>query len=85
MRYVVLFVAAICMDPAAIDELQVDFNITVNITVSALPDSPGPTGDFFNDIVTLFRALAVVTNNGPITIGGPGARVAPTALPICES
>lgn len=71
------------MDPSAIAELQTDFNISVNITGGAFPDSPGPTGDFFSDIVTLFRALAVVSNSGPGSIGGPGPRVAPTALPIC--
>lgn len=75
--------AAICMDPSAIAELQSGFNISVNITGGAFPDSTGPTGDFFNDIVTLFRALAVVSNSGPGDIGGPGPRAAPTALPIC--
>jgi hypothetical protein len=77
--------AAICMDPAAISELQQDFNISVNITGGAFPESTGPTGEFFHDILTLFQALAVVSNSGPNDVGGPGLRVAPTALPLCAS
>lgn len=34
------------------------------------------------DLVRLFRALEVVTDDGPAAIGGPGARLAPSAPPL---
>ena len=74
---------AVCMEPAAIDDLQRYYNISVNITHAAFPKSDGPTGDFFRDFVTLSRALHAVTNDGPASPAGPGPRVAPTAPPIC--
>ena len=75
--------AAICAEPAAIVELQTAFNISINISHSAMPHSEGPTGDFFRDIVAIFQNLHAITNNSPSSIGGGGVPLAPPAPPIC--
>ena len=75
--------AAICAEPAAIAELQSAFGISINITHSALPSSPGATGDFFRDVVAIFQSLHAVANNAPGSVGGGGAPLAPPAPPIC--
>ena len=75
--------AAICAEPAAIAELRNVFNISINITASALPTSPGPTGAFFRDVVAIFQNLYAVTNNAPGSVGGGGTPLAPPAPPIC--
>ena len=74
---------AICAEPAAIVELRDVFGISINITSSALPGSPGATGDFFRDIVAIFQSLHAVTNNAPGNVGGGGTPLAPPAPPIC--
>ena len=75
--------AAICAEPAAIAELQRVFGISINITRPALEQSPGATGAFFSDVVTIFQNLHAVTNNAPGSVGGGGAPLAPPAPPIC--
>lgn len=40
---------------------------------------------FYRDIVILFKALQVVINNGPTSIGGGGVPLAPAPLPLCTS
>ena len=74
---------AICAEPAAIVELRDVFGISINITHSALPGSPGPTGDFFRDIVAIFQNLHAVSNNAAGNVGGGGTPLAPPAPPIC--
>lgn len=39
-------------------------------------------GALQSDLLRLFRALQVVTNDGPAAVGGPGARLAPPAPPL---
>lgn len=75
--------AAICAEPAAIAELETVFGISINITRPALEKSPGATGAFFHDVVTIFQNLYAVTNNAPGSIGGGGVPLAPPAPPIC--
>ncbi len=45
-------------------------------------DFVATSGDFFNDFNTLFRALHVVTNSGPGSVGGGGTPRAPLAPPF---
>ncbi|WP_017296494.1 calcium-binding protein [Nodosilinea nodulosa] len=45
-------------------------------------DSSSP---FYDDVMTLFSALAVVDNNGPESIGGGGVPRAPLAPPLSEA
>nr|WP_278003457.1 calcium-binding protein [Nodosilinea sp. TSF1-S3] len=45
----------------------------------------GTSGPFFNDVMTLFGALAVVDNNAPEAIGGGGTPRVPLAPPIAEA
>lgn len=42
----------------------------------------GSSGPFYNDCMKLFKALYIVDNNGPNSIGGGGTRRAPLAPPI---
>ena len=74
---------AICAEPAAIVELRESWNISINITQSALPSSPGATGDFFRDIVLIAQNLHAVSNNAPGAVGGGGVPLQPPAPPIC--
>ncbi len=75
--------AAICAEPAAVAELKQVFNISINISDSALPSSEGQTGAFFRDIVAIFQNLHAVTNNGPDSVGGGGVPLVPPPPPIC--
>lgn len=74
---------AICAEPAAITELREIWGISINITSSALPSSPGATGDFFRDIVLIAQSLHAVVNNAPGAVGGGGTPLQPPAAPIC--
>ena len=74
---------AICAEPAAIVELLDVFGISINITHSALPGSPGATGAFFADVVLIFQHLSAVVNNAPGSVGGGGEPLVPPAPPIC--
>ena len=40
------------------------------------------SGSWYQDMMTLFGALAVVDNNGPGAVGGGGAPLQPLAPPI---
>lgn len=74
---------SLCMEPAAIADLQSAYGISMNISHAAFPTSTGPTGAFFFDMVTLFQALYAVENNGPDAPGGGGTPMQPTAAPLC--
>ena len=45
-------------------------------------DFQGTSGAFYNDFMKLFKALYIVDNNGPKSIGGGGKPRAPLAPPI---
>lgn len=72
--------AAVCMDAAVTVELQAAYGFSVDI---ANPLTPTQGGQFYADLVAIFRALHVVTNNGPASIGGGGTPMGPIAPPIC--
>lgn len=74
---------AICAEPAAIVELRESWGISINITSSAMPNSPGATGDFFRDVVLIAQNLHAVSNNAPGSVGGGGVPLQPPAPPIC--
>ena len=40
---------------------------------------------FYHDLLSIFRSLHVVVNNGPNRVGGGGKPTAPLAPPICKS
>lgn len=51
---------------------------SVSPAVNAVPGQP-----FYNDLVAIFQALHIVTNNGVATIGGGGTPRRPPPPPIC--
>ena len=72
--------AAICMEHAVNGELIETYGYSVAIE-NPLTSTQG--ADFFADLVTIFRALAVVTNNAVDNVGGGGNPRAPAPPPFC--
>lgn len=72
--------AAICMEPGVSDEVvkmyghEQDFHIQNQVK---------PLSPLYDDLLRVFRALHIVTNNGPESIGGGGAPRRPPAPPLC--
>lgn len=77
--------AALCMESAVSDALLADYGIHSTISDPARPGVNANTTAFYNDLVAVFRALAIVTNNANGTVGGGGVPVAPTPPPICDA
>eukprot|EP00054_Salpingoeca_dolichothecata_P019611 m.122193 g.122193 ORF g.122193 m.122193 type:complete len:354 (-) comp23316_c0_seq1:70-1131(-) len=63
---------AVCTEHGVTDELQHAYNLTFN------------SDPLRADLVSIFRALSIVTNNSPTTIGGGGTPRAPFAPPFCS-
>ena len=74
--------AALCMEAGVSAELQRAYGVSVRIEDPLRP-APGQGAALYEDLVTVFRALAVVANNGPGSVGGGGAPRRPPAAPIC--
>lgn len=72
---------ALCMDRAVTAELREAYGVSVAIENPLTPTGQGAA--LFADLVAIFRALAVVANNGPTSVGGGGAPRQPLAPPIC--
>jgi len=71
---------SICMESAVNDELENQYKFSVRIQK---PVTPTQSGEFFNDLVNIFKALHIIINNTEKTIGGGGTPIAPLAPPIC--
>ena len=81
---------AICMDAAVNSELrsQYGFNMAYPHGVgspAAAPNATRAESDLYADLLAIFRALSVVSNNGPTSIGGGGTPRQPRKGPICGS
>ena len=74
--------AALCMEAGVSAELQRAYGVSVRIEDPLRP-APGQGAALYEDLVAVFRALAVVANNGPGSVGGGGAPRRPPAPPIC--
>lgn len=72
--------AALCMDAGVSAELEREYGVSVRIEN---PLRPSQGGALYADLVKVFQALAVVTNNSPTAIGGGGIPRQPAAPPIC--
>lgn len=72
--------AAICMEPGVSDEVAKmygpaqDFHIQKQVK---------PLSPLYADLVRVFQALHIVTNNGPESVGGGGTPRRPPAAPLC--
>ena len=71
---------AFCCEPAVNAEVEAAFGFSIRIEN---PLSPHQGAAFYWDVVTLYSALSVVTNNGPGAVGGGGTPRQPLAPPIC--
>jgi hypothetical protein len=66
--------AAICMEAGCRQAFVSHYNLTV--------DTEG--GVWYADLVHIFQALQIVTNNSPSSIGGGGTPIVPLSPPICN-
>ena len=75
--------AAICMEAAVNSEMRKAYGYAMTYPhgVSDAPNDPGR--ELYKDLLNIFRALHVVTNNSPTTVGGGGVPRIPTKPPIC--
>lgn len=71
---------ALCMERGVTAELRAAYNVSVAIED---PLTPAQGGDLYADLLAVFRALSVVTNNAPASIGGGGTPRQPPPPPIC--
>lgn len=72
---------AICMEAAVADELAAAYGIEMAPAVR--PGVNAATTAFYEDLLAIFRALAVVANNDEGSVGGGGEPLAPLAPDIC--
>lgn len=72
--------AAICMEAVVTAQVRDAYGFSVDISD---PVSPTQGGDFYADLVAIFQALHVVSNNANSSIGGGGTPLGPIAPPIC--
>eukprot|EP00045_Choanoeca_perplexa_P006800 m.58790 g.58790 ORF g.58790 m.58790 type:complete len:427 (-) comp13792_c0_seq1:73-1353(-) len=70
--------AAVCMQAEVTQELMDDYGINIAINNQAQPGQP-----FYNDLVTIFQHLHIVSNNAISRPGGGGQPLQPPAPPIC--
>ena len=74
--------AAICMDAAVNDEMRRAYGYAMTYP-TGVTDDPHFGRELYWDLVAIFRALHVVVNNGPESIGGGGTPCVPTRPPLC--
>jgi hypothetical protein len=71
---------AVCMEMGVNAEVAAAYGYSVAIDEPLTPSQGAP---LYWDLVAIFRALAVVDNNGPATVGGGGVPRRPPPPPIC--
>eukprot|EP00730_Choanoeca_flexa_P004591 TRINITY_DN11742_c0_g2_i12.p1 TRINITY_DN11742_c0_g2~~TRINITY_DN11742_c0_g2_i12.p1 ORF type:complete len:434 (+),score=71.08 TRINITY_DN11742_c0_g2_i12:142-1302(+) len=72
--------AGICLQAGVNEELEQHYNMTLS---TANPPQPGHP--LYQDLLMLFRALHIVTNNSPWSVGGGGRPLQSLAPPLCSS
>jgi hypothetical protein len=72
---------AICMEHAVNEEVLSTYGYSIAIENPLVPTQGG---ELYFDIVTIFKALQIVTNNSPTTIGGGGIPRQPPPPPFCD-
>lgn len=70
----------LCTEHGATDEFAAAWGWPFNVDKSAT----GPAADWYQDLLALFQALQIVTNNGPDTPGGGGTPLQPPPPPFCD-
>ena len=75
---------SICLEASVNAEMQQLFNVTMAYPGGVRPTDANPVARaLYSDLLNIFRALHVVTNSGPNSIGGGGVPLVPLAPPIC--
>ena len=79
---------AICMDAEVNSEMRARYNWSMAYPhgVQRPDKATGQTpeqNELYNDLLNIFRALQIVTNNGPDNVGGGGKPRVPTKAPVC--
>ena len=74
--------AAICMDAAVNDEMRRAYGYAMTYP-TGVTDDPKFGRELYWDLVAIFRALHVVVNNRPDSIGGGGTLRVPPRPPLC--
>ena len=72
---------AFCAESGVNGEVEREYGYSIRIEK---PLTPAQGGALFSDLVAIFKALHVVDNNGPGSVGGGGAGRQPPAPPICD-
>ena len=76
--------AAICMEADVNLEMREAFGYAMTYPHGVSPAASDPGGALYCDLLAIFRALHVVVNNRPTSIGGGGMPRQPAKPPICE-
>ena len=76
---------AICMDAAVNAEMRSHYNFSMAYPTGVTSDSSQTKAQnaVYADLLAIFRALHVVSNNSPTSIGGGGTPRQPRKGPIC--
>lgn len=72
---------SICTEHGVADDFYIEYGY--NFSVTAATNNHPASIDWYNDLLALFRALAIVTTNTPTTPGGGGKPLAPSPPPFC--
>ena len=70
-----------CTEHGVSDEFEAAYGHPFAVDTASAGGTPARA--WLDDLLALFRALAVVTSNGPGTPGGGGAPLAPPPPPFC--
>lgn len=71
---------SICTEKGVQDE----FNATYGYPFLVHAGAQGPAAAWYDDLLDIFRALSIVSNNSPQSPGGGGAPLAPPPPPFCD-
>lgn len=71
--------SSICTEHGVQDEFRATYGFAFGVNAN----ERGSAGAWYADLVAIFRALAIVVNNGPATPGGGGTPLAPPPPPFC--
>ena len=76
----------ICMEKEVNEELRLTYNIDMAFPHGLRPNGGSKEGrELYADLLVLFRALHIVSNNSPTSVGGGGAPRRPLAPSICTN
>jgi len=76
--------AAVCMDALVNAEMRAAYGFAMTYPQGVTnADDPEAGGALYQDLLTIFRGLHAVTNNGPSSVGGGGEPRQPMQAALC--